>query len=171
MSFVSHWQYLKPVFDTSRTTSVEKCAVKGKRLKPSLSEEPIPNFHNMPANILNEPAMHNKVRVRRWQQNGNFTLVERGRSWMPPLAQSDARSLHELRALCITQNFGISSLPLSLQSWFCLPTAELCWLPIKKGNFWRRCFTAIISIFKLDLSFLHSKIPPWGLSALSQSTV
>lgn len=87
--------------------------MKGKRLKPSLSEETIPNFHNIPANILNEPAVHNKVRAWRWQQNGNFTSVERGRSWMPPLAQSDTRSLHELRALCTTQ-IKMSGFPLCL---------------------------------------------------------
>lgn len=95
------------MFDTSRITSGEKCAMKGKRMKPSLSEETIPNFHNISANILNEPAVHNKVRVRRWQQNGNFTSVERRRSWMPPLAQSDARSLHEHCAQLKTSGFPV----------------------------------------------------------------
>lgn len=58
-------------------------------------------------------SMHNKVRVQRWQQKENFTSVERGRSWRPPLAQSDARSLHDLRAFCTTQ-IKISGFPLCL---------------------------------------------------------
>lgn len=43
------FSHQQPVFDTTRITSGEKCAVKGKRLKSSLSEETIPNFRNIPA--------------------------------------------------------------------------------------------------------------------------
>lgn len=120
--------------------------------------------------ILNAPAMCNEVRVHRWQQKGNFTLVKRGRSWMPSLAQSHARSWNELHASCTTQ-IKTSGFPLCLylcsHDYVCRQlTYAGC--PERNGNFWRGCFTTIISIFKLD--FFHSKIPRWGLPAFLQQT-
>lgn len=80
---------LEPVFDTTRMTSEEKSAVK-RRLKSSLSEEPMINFHNI-------SAKHTKCFCKACQRGSSqmarkcmtttyFTLVKRERSWPPPVA-------------------------------------------------------------------------------------